>query len=720
MSPEQVRGEVLDIRSDLFSFGLVLYEMATGRLAFPGETAAAVFAAILHEAPSPAKTLNPALPEKLDEIISKALEKDRTLRYQHAAKILTDLKRLSRDMGLSAPGSNSDHASVAIDSVRKGHDRKLRSQLLLATLLFLVATIGYLTYTAVGRRVSPPFLNYSVLEVTYGRDAKVTGISPDGKFVATAKKGDNGLESLWLHNIATNTDIQISPGEMVGNGCIDFSPDGNFIFVCKGAANSRNIYRGPVLGGSWQLIAKTFDSAGAVSPDGKHIAYMRSDCPQAGQWCVIETDLENGQETVLFAENGTNRPDDYGWPPPGVLAWSPDGKRLAVAVTQIGNASAVIKVIETKTGSSKVLFSVPDKQIRTLNWLPDGRGFLVNFAAKDTPHRWQIGWLSYPEGNFRAVTNDTNTYYFDRTSSDGRSLAAAQTEEVRTLYLLPGTGSDNRSSPAATLPVRNLRTFSWDHDGSLLLSGDGKFVRVGIDGKQETSLLRTPGNLTARAPVPCDEGRYLVFEWDHKGGAKTVSLWRMNSDGSNLVQLTTGADGEDPVCAERGKWVYYVDATRPQPMRIPVYGGQAEPVPGSMVPNGSAPWGNIGLSPDGERLVYLTKVKLPGGASTQLKAVIVNLAADGREPPRIVDVDQQIAYPPQFTPDGKGIAYPIWENGLNSIWVQPLNDQPRQRITTLSDQVREFFWSPSGDTLGILRTRGESNVVVLTDSSSLR
>jgi serine/threonine protein kinase len=725
MSPEQARGEVLDIRTDLFSFGLVLYEMATGRLAFSGETPAAVFAAILHEAPCPAKTLNPALPEKLDEIISKALEKDRTLRYQHASEILTDLKRLSRDMGLATSGKSSVRASVATDSVRNDHVRKIRSKLLLATLLVIVATIGYVTYSAVGRRVSPPFQNYNTLQVTYGRNATVSAISPDGKFVATAKR-DNGQESLWLHNVATNTDVQIAPGEAVGYGCIDFSPDGNLIFVCKSTANTMNLYRGPVLGGSWQMIAKNPGSAVAVSPDAKHIAYMRSDCPQAGHWCVIETDPENAQETILFAKDGNNRPDDYGWPLPGVLAWSPDGKQLAVAITPTGKGSAILEVIETDTKKRKELFSVEDKLIRTLDWLPDGRGFLVNFATRETPHRWQIGLLSYPAGKFRAITNDTNSYYFDRTSSDGKSLAAGLvTGDVRTLYLVAGSGSDDRSPPPATLPVRDLRTFSWDNDGSLLLSGDAKFVRADIDGHQETSLLRTPGNFTARAPVPCDGGRYLVFEWDYKDGVGTVGLWRMNSDGSNLVQLTRGADGENPVCAQRGKWVYYVDYTRPQPLRIPIEGGQAEPVPGSAVPSGSFAWGNIALSPDGMRLVYLAKVKVQGEASTQLKAAIVNLAADGGETPRLVDVDQQIARPPQFTPDGSSIAYPIRENGVDNIWVQPLNDQPKRRITDFSsDQIFVFYWSPSGKTLGILRLRGDlrgdSDVVVLTDSGSSR
>ena len=246
--------------------------------------------------------------------------------------------------------------------------------------------------------------------------------------------------------------------------------------------------------------------------------------------------------------------------------------------------------------------------------------------------------------------------------------------------------------------------------------GDGKLTRRSVAGGPEATLLTYQG----RSPEPCDGGRRIVFEWSYAGGSRDVNVWRADADGSNLVKLTTGEDGEDPVCSPDGRWVYYVDATKPQPMRVPLNGGAMEPVPGSAVRDGYYAFGNIALTRNGDRLMYLAKVRTPGNKDVQLKAVIVGLGGDT---PLLVDVDQQISYPPQFTPDGRAIAYPIREtagsDGADNIWLHPVRGSPRRRITNFpSDGTRVFYWSPDGKTLGVLRQRTDSDMVVLRESVS--
>jgi len=301
----------------------------------------------------------------------------------------------------------------------------------------------------------------------------------------------------------------------------------------------------------------------------------------------------------------------------------------------------------------------------------------------------------------------------------GKVLVAVQSRTTRKLYLLPTKGFQENAPPPLPLRTQNIGTFSWDADGKLFLSADGKLTRIGTSGGVEATLL----NYTGRAPAPCDRGSRFVFEWDYRGGAQAVQVWRADADGSNLVQLTKSEDGEDPVCSADGKWVYYVDATKAQPMRIPLEGGQAEPIPGSAVRDGFYAHGNIALSPGGERLVYLAKVKT-SGTQASLMAVIVKLYTGASIAPQLVDVDQRIAYPPQFSPDGKAIAYPIQEtgSGLNredNLWLQPLDGSPRRRLTNFaSDNTRVFYWSPDGKTLGVLRSRVDSDIVVLRESVS--
>ena len=293
MSPEQARGEELDVRTDLFSFGAVLYEMATGRPPFFGKTTGAIFGAILHEAPPAPRSINPGLPGKLEEIINKALEKDRELRYQHASEIRADLKRLQRDTVEARRPAVSPAPGVTVATSQQ----KRRALLPAAIVLALTIGAGYAVYWLFHRSRPIPFQSHVINQITTNGRVTLGAISPDGNFIVSAEM-QNGQQSLWLRNVATNSDTQITPPAPVVYGCLDFSPDGNYLYLCNSiSSGAPDLVRVPVLGGATQRIVHNIGSDITFAPGGKQIAYLRKNDPDPGRWCLLIADADGGGES---------------------------------------------------------------------------------------------------------------------------------------------------------------------------------------------------------------------------------------------------------------------------------------------------------------------------------------------------------------------------------------------------------------------------------------
>ena len=760
MSPEQVRGEKLDARTDLFSFGLVLYEMSTGRQAFTGATSGVIFAAILEREPVPPTRLNPDLPAKLEEVISKALEKDPKLRYQHAADMRADLQRLKRDTDSGRSGRNAlasnltaaESASGAYASVSanpsssaanhtsnlsgtgssaavassvplsgsarsatvataKDHKTALIAGGLAA--IIIVAGALYAAFRLLNRNTTPPFQDFSIQQLTDSGKIQSASISPDGKYVLTVVI-DKGQSSLWLRHVATNSDTQVIAPSDEGFATIGFSPDGNYIYFRKADTKVQDVftlYRAPVLGGTPQPVGHDIDRGPVFSPDGKQLAYVRENDPDVGKYHVLVSNADGSGEKTI-----STGPTDRD---PRLLSWNPDGQSITEGFLGADGVITVLDQIDVASGKISPFAKFKVIPIFQVQWLPDSRGLLALYrSSKNGYRKQQIGFVPAhgPEETLQEITKDTTNYSTLSVSADSRNIATVQQKFFASMYVFPASGTGKELPSPVLDPDKTGGTFAWAGNDGFYMPLDARTFRISMDGKSQTQLVDS-ASLTGLDS--CADGRTVVMSWISANGKAGINLWKVNSDGSNLTQLTTGARQDGPVCSPDSKWVYYRNAGSEQLFRVPLAGGDPQPVPGTAIPHGIVGSDVIGISPDGKTLAFLSTVELPGAGLTNVQKIeLVPLDAGPNPQVRQLDVNPHIATGPRFTPDGKSVVYSIRENGVSNLWQQPIDGAPGREITNFTKEViSSWYFSPDGKSIGMIRDHTESDAVLLHDNA---
>jgi len=715
MSPEQARGKDLDARSDLFSFGAVLYEMATGRLPFAGDTSAVIFDAILNRDPVPVLEVNPGLPPRLEELIRTALEKDRDLRYQGANEMRAELKRLKRDTSsgkvrhvasgsgdaMVTPGSGPSVAAPSSGQVAAAAQHgAARKALLAGAVVVLLAVIGFGTYKYATRSRGFNLQNMQIAPLTNNGKAERLAISPDGRYVGWVVR-DGEKQSLWVRQVATGSDAQVLAPEEVSFEGVTFSPDGDYLYFVrseKATFNFSNLYQMPSLGGAATQIVKDVDTGASFSPDGKQITYVRG-APDKGLWNLMIASSDGSGERTLASFHSFIGRIFIASP-----TWSPDGKSIALPLVEFGSgAHPVLKIVSVADGTGRDLF-LPEvgSALGPAVWLPDGDGLLMTIRDSTPGARGQIWFVSSPGGEARRFTNDPTDYSIcclDLTR-DGKTLAVMQDNLSSDLWVALAANLDEVRQVTSG---EQYPAVSWTADGRLLTRGSGPTVTMGADGSASTRVpLREATTFLASA---CGGGRYLVY-MTRKG--TTSDVWRVDAaDGANPTQLTQVGSVVRPVCSPDGKWVAYGSSspnTFASAWRVSIDGGPpiklAENLDRQQLP----------ISPDGQMLAVRQWGKTPTSPSV--------LAVVSAESGKMLHAFEAPAGMQIFgwPGDGRALNYVLTRGGVGNIWEQPLTGDPATQITHFkSELIRDFDWSHDGKQLAVARGHMNSNVVLISN-----
>jgi len=691
MSPEQARGEELDARTDLFSFGVVLYEMATGVAPFQGTTSAVVFDAILNRAPAPPTALRPSAPPPLDQVVANALEKDREVRTQTAAEMRAALKRLRRDTESGVRAAAVSAPAIAAAAPTKPAHRWLYSLLALPAVGVAVTLYVWL----VAGRSAPAFVRTELTRLTATGKAFGAAISPDGRYVVHVLS-DAGRQSLWVRQVATGSNVQIvSPSDRSLAG-VTFSPDGNFVYFLRREPNStvNDLIQVPVLGGPERRAISDVDSAVAFSPDGKRVAFLRgrgkrSDLLLANTDGSGERKLATKTAPAYYVTGGDN------------ISWSGDGKLIAcpAAVLDKNGYYQHVVVQPVDGGAEKSLTPGRWVNVHGVAWLGDGRRLVIS-ATDRVGLNAQIYELSYPDGTVRRITNDLNRYDGVSLTADAKALVTIQHEVIASLWTAPmdkpGEAKQITSGPAREDGESGT---TWTSDGKIVYtsaaSGYPEIWATDPDGA-------SPHQITSERqvnihPSACGDGRTILFAALRPNG---VHIWRMDPDGANHRQLTTQTGEINPDCSPDGKWLVYtaLNADDPRVWKVSVEGEKAVQFIDGLS------WKPI-VSPDGSRIA--------SGYLVDKKRMVAVWLAEGGKPLQLLEIPDDLV---RWSADGKALVYRKTDGGVGNLWVQPLAGGAPRRLTDFrSDRIFHFGISRDGKRLALSRGSVTNDVVMIRD-----
>ena len=704
MSPEQVRAKELDARTDLFSFGGVLYEMATGALPFRGESTGATFDSILNRPPVPPVRINPDIPPKLEEIVQKALEKNRDLRYQSAAELRADLKRIKRDT--ESQGIKTEVA----DQIDVSRLTGSRSKWVVRTALAVsfLAGVGFVGYRlSKSNQAKVAFQHYGISRLTSTGNVYDVGLSPDGRYLAYIAR-ESGGKALWVQQIASSTNVRLlgplpSDVDMLGPR---FSPDGSYIFYVQYdiKRDTWDLFRLPSVGGNPAKILSGIGAHYSMSRDGSKIAFRRTNRDVApAEFYLNIADSDGSSEKKVFTLHHPEGLYD--------MQWSPDSSTIAVGIDEQaeGNMNA-LSLVGMKQGTEHRF--IHGTIVWGFAWLPDGSGLLYaspGAGSKLGPS--QLWIFTLPNGEPRRLTNDLNEYQDVSLTEDGRNLISRQKQMSSSIWIASAANPSQAQELPGSGQMDGVRGLAWLPQGHLLYQGseiESQIWQMDADGSHRQQLTRLSGS--SDDAVATSDGAVVLFT--HFGnGTQSFGIWRINADGTEAKPVITDKTSVwNPEVSRDGKWIVYV-SNAGGTMKAPAQGGTG-----------------FSLDPDGGYATISCDARWIAFEHEDRKAkrdLIEIVAADGRGLPRFLPFPSEDQVPSEsnmgdlpirWTASGDALTYVRSKDGVSNLWSQPINGGPAKKITNFtSGLIWRHAWSCDGKYLALARGSLSIDAVMLTD-----
>jgi serine/threonine protein kinase len=674
MSPEMVRGELVDHRTDIFAFGAVLYEMLAGKRAFQHSTSAETMTAILREDPPGISQIARNAPPGLQRVVQRCLEKNPERRFQSASDLAFALEALS-ESGLSSSSA-----------VRWPEQRRQRKALAWWSGLAAVIAASIAGYYLLANRGQAPFARYSLQRVIDSKHVGSIAISPDGIYLAAVLNDADGTQSLVLHHIPTNSQRTIVQDPAYRYDRVTFSPDGSYIYFRIDALgqprpNRWDDYRIPVLGGQPTRVIAGVDSSLTFIDEGQRVCFYRQD-PTAGSYQFLSANADGSDQQVLAKRQK---------PFPHLTACSPSG-RSAVLEDSLGD----VESLDFGSGATRtvVSFAALGGYLNDLEWIPNGKGLFI--TGKEKVDFAPISFLSYPSGKVRQITNDLSVYSGISLTADARTMATTQNDLNARFAELPlAEGASLQEEQTG-----ELVWFTWLDDNTIVANGAGNLRVVNLL-KNETTAVNVKQGYLFGQPSRCGPDTMVLVGAALQQDVRRV--YTLHFDGSGLTQVTKGPLDYFPECTADGEWVFYADDTdqnNPILFRQSLRGGAPQKVAQGRI------WFDV--SPDGKLLATAAVDK---GAPLQI------VALDSLRTIRsfhIRDFDDFDRF--AFSADNQSIFY-VTEKGADAtIWRQPLEAAAPVKVASLPGRTVNWIRpSPDGKKLGLILEAPTSEAVLLHD-----